>query len=149
MKKDNGGLVVSDKVKKFIEIVEKKTGTSTFCVLPWIHVATRPNGDARLCCGSNASQATNGIMDAGLVKKEDGIPANFGKETLQSAWNNKYMRTVRTTMLDGNIPSSCSKCFEEESKGIDGFIDNEPVSIKASVCGKPTTGTKKAPTLHS
>lgn len=118
MKKDNGGLVVSDKVKKFIEIVEKKTGTSTFCVLPWIHVATRPNGDARLCCGSNASQATNGIMDAGLVKKEDGIPANFGKETLQSAWNNKYMRTVRTTMLDGNIPSSCSKCFEEESKGI-------------------------------
>jgi MoaA/NifB/PqqE/SkfB family radical SAM enzyme len=109
---------VSDKVKKFIEIVEKKTGSKTFCVLPWIHVATRPNGDARLCCGSNASQATNGIMDAGLVKKEDGHPANFGKETLQSAWNNKYMQTVRTTMLEGNIPSSCSKCFEEENKGI-------------------------------
>jgi len=109
---------VSEKVKKFIEIVEQKTGTKTFCVLPWIHVATRPNGDARLCCGSNASQATNGIMDAGLVKKEDGIAANFGKETLQSAWNNQYMRTVRTTMLDGNIPSSCFKCFEEESKGI-------------------------------
>jgi Radical SAM superfamily/4Fe-4S single cluster domain len=109
---------MTEKVKKFIEIVKQKTGTSTFCVLPWIHVATRPNGDARLCCGSNASQATNGIMDAGLVKKEDGFPANFGKETLQSAWNNNYMKNVRVTMLEGNIPSSCSKCFEEESKGI-------------------------------
>jgi hypothetical protein len=109
---------VSEKTKKFIEIIEQKTGSKTFCILPWIHVATRPNGDARLCCGSNASQATNGIMDAGLVKKENGMPANFGKESLQSAWNNKYMRDVRKTMLEGKIPLSCFKCFEEESKGI-------------------------------
>lgn len=109
---------MTDKVKKFIKIVEQKTGTDKFCVLPWIHVATRPNGDARLCCGSNASQATNGILDAGLVKKENGEPANFGKETLQSAWNNRYMRDVRLTMLEGKIPASCSKCFEEEANGI-------------------------------
>ena len=109
---------MSEKTKKFIEIIEQKTGSKTFCILPWIHVATRPNGDARLCCGSNASQATNGIMDAGLVKKENGMPANFGKESLQSAWNNKYMREVRKTMLEGKIPLSCFKCFEEESKGI-------------------------------
>lgn len=109
---------MTDKVKKFIKIVEQKTGTDKFCVLPWIHVATRPNGDARLCCGSNASQATNGILDAGLVKKENGEPANFGKETLQSAWNNRYMRDVRLTMLEGKIPASCSKCFEEEVNGI-------------------------------
>jgi len=25
--------------------------------LPWIHFATRPNGDMRLCCSSNASGA--------------------------------------------------------------------------------------------
>lgn len=118
MKKDNGDSIVSDKVKKFIEIVEQKTGTNTFCVLPWIHVATRPNGDARLCCGSNASQATNGVMDAGLVKKENGEPANFGKETLQSAWNNDYMKSARVTMLEGKIPLSCNKCFEEEANGI-------------------------------
>lgn len=109
---------MSDKVNKFIDIVEEKTGSRTFCVLPWIHVATRPNGDARLCCGSNASQATKGIMDAGLVKKENGLPANFGKETMQSAWNNEYMKSVRTTMLEGKIPESCNKCFEEESNGI-------------------------------
>ncbi len=109
---------MSDKAKKYIEVIAERTGTPTFCVLPWIHVATRPNGDARLCCGSNASQATKGIMDAGLVKKENGEPANFGKETLQSAWNNDYMRSVRKTMLEGKIPLSCNKCFEEEANGI-------------------------------
>ena len=109
---------MSDKAKKYINLVAERTGTPTFCVLPWIHVATRPNGDARLCCGSNASQATKGIMDAGLVKKENGEPANFGKETLQSAWNNEYMRSVRRTMLEGKVPASCSKCFEEEANGI-------------------------------
>jgi pyruvate-formate lyase-activating enzyme len=35
-----------------------------------------------------------------------------------SAWNNDYMKSVRTTMLAGNIPKSCSKCFDEESKNV-------------------------------
>lgn len=109
---------MSEKVKKFLDKVESKTGTRTFCALPWIHVATRPNGDARLCCGSNASQATKGILDAGLVKKENGEPANFGKENLLSAINNEYMKDVRTTMMQGKIPASCAKCFEEEANGI-------------------------------
>ncbi len=108
----------NNSLKGYQEKIESITKSSTFCVLPWIHVATRPNGDARLCCGSNASQATKGILDAGLVKKENGEPANFGKESLMSAFNNKYMRDVRLTMLDNKIPSSCSKCFEEEASGI-------------------------------
>jgi pyruvate-formate lyase-activating enzyme len=28
------------------------------------------------------------------------------------------MRSVRTTMLEGNIPASCKKCFDEESKNV-------------------------------
>jgi len=35
-----------------------------------------------------------------------------------SAWNNDYMKDVRTTMLEENIPKSCEKCFEEESKNV-------------------------------
>ena len=97
--------------------IESLSGSPTFCALPWIHFATRPNGDMRLCCSSNASGAGNDHT-VGLVKNERGVPANFGRETPMSAWNNEYMRSVRTTMLAGNIPSSCSKCFEEESKGV-------------------------------
>ena len=93
------------------------TRTNTFCILPWIHFATRPNGDMRLCCSSNASGA-GGDHEVGLVKNEKGQPANFGRETPMSAWNNEYMKDVRLTMLEGNIPSSCTKCFEEESKNV-------------------------------
>jgi pyruvate-formate lyase-activating enzyme len=71
----------------------------------------------RLCCGSNSSGA-NSDHEIGLVKNETGRPANFGRETPMSAWNNEYMRSVRTTMLEGNIPKSCSKCFDEESKNV-------------------------------
>ena len=113
------------------------SGSTTFCALPWIHVATRPNGDARLCCGSNASQATNGIMDAGLVKKENGEPANFGTDTLLSAFNNEYMKDVRRTMIDEKIPLSCAKCFEEETNGIMSkrvwesyYWDNQGIDLK-------------------
>jgi hypothetical protein len=98
--------------------VENLTGSPTFCVLPWIHFATRPNGDMRLCCSANASGATSGEYDVGLVKNESGAPANFGRETPLSAWNNDYMQSVRKTMLEGQIPTSCSKCYEEESKNV-------------------------------
>lgn len=94
------------------------TGSYSFCALPWIHVATRPNGDARLCCVTNASGAATGDHTVGLVKKEDGVPANFGKQLPLEAFNNEYMRSVRKTMLEGNIPASCTKCFEEEANGV-------------------------------
>lgn len=98
--------------------VEKETGSFSFCALPWIHMATRPNGDARLCCVTNASGAATGDHEVGLVKKEDGTPSNFGRDLPLSAWNNDYMKSVRKTMLEGKIPASCTKCFEEESNGV-------------------------------
>jgi hypothetical protein len=104
------------KIAEFQNKIEN-SASDTFCVLPWIHFATRPNGDMRLCCSANASGA-NEDHTVGLVKQENGKPANFGRDTPMSAWNNEYMRSVRTTMLDSKIPKSCTKCFEEESKGI-------------------------------
>jgi hypothetical protein len=109
---------MSNKIKSYVKLIEEKTGSPTFCTLPWIHLATRPNGDARLCCVTNASGAATGDHEVGLVKKENGKPANFGRETPLEAFNNQYMRSVRLTMLEGKIPASCTKCFEEESNGV-------------------------------
>jgi len=109
---------MTDKIKNYVKLIEERTGSPTFCVLPWIHLATRPNGDARLCCVTNASGAHTGEYDVGLVKKENGKPANFGRETPLEAFNNQYMKDVRLTMLDGKIPASCTKCFEEELNGV-------------------------------
>ena len=92
--------------------------SKTFCPLPWIHIATRPNGDVRLCCTSNASGA--GLIDAkeiGLVTK-DGVRMNLREHTINEVWNSQFMRDTRLQMLDGKIPESCTKCFAEESMGI-------------------------------
>ena len=92
--------------------------SKTFCPLPWIHMATRPNGDVRVCCTANASGA--GVEDnktAGLVKK-DGIAMNLRDHTIEEVWNSEHMRNTRLEMLNGEIPISCTKCFEEESKGV-------------------------------
>lgn len=102
---------------KYQREIESVSGSPSFCVLPWIHFATRPNGDMRLCCSANASGAGKD-HEVGLVKMENGRPANFGVETPMEAWNNEYMRSVRTTMLNGEIPNSCRKCFEEEKLGV-------------------------------
>ncbi len=92
--------------------------SKTFCPLPFIHMATRPNGDVRLCCTSNASGA--GIVDSkeiGLVKR-DGINMNLRQHTIEEVWNSEYMRDTRIQMRDGVVPDSCKKCFVEESHGI-------------------------------
>ena len=101
---------------KFQRELETKS-SCTFCVLPWIHLATRPNGDMRLCCTANASGAGENHT-VGLIKNKDGSHANFGKVTPMEAWNSDFMKNVRTTMLAGEIPASCTGCFDEESQGI-------------------------------
>ena len=102
---------------KYQREIESVSGSSSFCILPWIHFATRPNGDMRLCCSANASGAGED-HEVGLVKMENGKPANFGRDTPMQAWNNEYMRSVRNTMLSGEIPASCTKCFQEEQVGV-------------------------------
>lgn len=97
---------------------EIKLSSKSFCPLPWIHIATRPNGDVRLCCTANASGA--GIVDnksVGLVK-EDGVVLNLRDHTIEQVWNCQQMKETRLAMLNGEYPASCSKCYEEERNGI-------------------------------
>jgi hypothetical protein len=98
--------------------ITELSGSNSFCVLPWIHLATRPNGDMRICCVANASGADTGDYTVGLVKMENGKPANFAHDLPTDAFNNDYMKSVRKTMLAGEVPASCLKCYEEEEQGI-------------------------------
>ena len=92
--------------------------TNTFCPLPWIHLATRPNGDVRVCCTANASGAgSTDEKEAGIVT-QDGVNMNLSTNTVEQVWNSSYMKSTRLAMLNGQVPSSCTKCFKEEESGI-------------------------------
>lgn len=105
-------------LSKWQEQIKDVSGSSTFCILPWIHLATRPNGDMRICCVANASGAESGDYNVGLVKTEKGVPANFDKDLPSKAFNSSYMKSVRKNMLEGKIPNSCVKCHQEENQGV-------------------------------
>ena len=90
----------------------------TFCPLPFIHIATRPNGDVRVCCTANASGAGQvDVKDAGLVK-QNGVNMNLREHTIEQVWNSEFMKSTRLQMLNGEVPTSCTKCFQEEAAGI-------------------------------
>lgn len=94
----------------------------TFCILPWIHLSTRPNGHMRLCCTANASSAgafNDKIYggEIGILRENDGTHSNLGNHDMLLSWNNNFMRSVRLMMLEGKIPHPCMKCFKEEHAG--------------------------------
>ena len=104
--------------------MSKKLPSETFCALPWLHLSSRPDGKMRTCCTSNASSVQDpdsnkkvGGGEVGIVKNDDGIPANFNHTSLTDAWNSSYMRNVRKMMLRGEKPASCLKCYKEEDAG--------------------------------
>ena len=96
--------------------------SKTFCILPWVHLSTRPDGSMRVCCTANASSVgpTNDKEHGGMVgilKTEDGKPNNLNVSDFQTAWNSTYMKNVRLQMLAGKKPPSCLKCYKEEESG--------------------------------
>ena len=99
-----------------------KIVSETFCILPWVHLSTRPDGSMRVCCTANASSvgATNDKEhggQVGILKTEDGKPNNLNVSDFETAWNSTYMKNVRKQMLNGEMPPSCLKCYKEEAAG--------------------------------
>ena len=96
--------------------------SDTFCILPWVHLSTRPDGSMRVCCTANASSVgpTNDKEHGGMVgvlKDDTGKPNNLNITDFQSSWNSKYMKNVRKQMMNGEKPPSCLKCYREEAAG--------------------------------
>jgi hypothetical protein len=96
--------------------------SETFCILPWVHLSTRPDGSMRVCCTANASSVgpTNDKEhggQVGILKTEDGKPSNLNVSDFLTSWNSTYMKNVRLQMLNGEKPPSCMKCYKEEAAG--------------------------------
>jgi MoaA/NifB/PqqE/SkfB family radical SAM enzyme len=82
----------------------------TFCILPWMHLATNAGGNLRVCCNSTPGK--------NFITKEDGTPYKLFKDDLREAWNSEVYDTIRKQMLNGERPDMCQRCFREEDVGI-------------------------------
>jgi radical SAM protein with 4Fe4S-binding SPASM domain len=72
---------------------------NNFCILPWIHLSTRVDGNVAPCCRS--MQTVGNIAD----------------ETLEQIWNNKHMQKLRKELLNDERPEGCWPCYQLEDQG--------------------------------
>ena len=86
-----------------------KLPTDTFCVLPWIHMASFPNGRSPICC----------------MATETPEEVNLNSMSLPEIVNSDYYKGVRVEMLQGKKPRTCSFCFKEESNGGTSYRMNQ------------------------
>ena len=86
--------------------------SKTFCILPWINISTRANGDLRVCCHANQGPTR------GIYKKEDGTNYNLHRDNITDAINSPLAKDIRKTMLDGDWHEECVRCLREETAGM-------------------------------
>jgi MoaA/NifB/PqqE/SkfB family radical SAM enzyme len=84
--------------------------SETFCILPWMHLATNASGNLRVCCNSTPGK--------NFVTKPDGTPYKLFRDNLEEAWSSEVYQTIRKQMLAGERPEMCQRCFREEDVGI-------------------------------
>ena len=84
----------------------------TFCVLPWIHLSTHPNGGSSLCCRSNHTDAISWAKDA------TGNLLTLNNCKLSDIYNSDKFCEVREKMMSGIKPIECEGCWNDEAAGI-------------------------------
>ena len=88
---------------------------STYCSLPFIHLATHPHGGATLCC---VSDFTNSMNSARNFVDDKPVYLNLNKNSVVEIMNSDYYRQVRNQMLTGEKPQACMRCYREEENGV-------------------------------
>lgn len=91
--------------------------TDTFCVYPWMHIATNNQGDYKLCCKADHSIPTNQAFE----QKQKTSKMNASIDSLKDVWNSSYMKDVRKRMLNGERVDACIDCYREEEQSSDAI----------------------------
>jgi len=79
----------------------------SFCILPFTHLATHPDGRVSPCCESRL-WSSNGQE---ILK--------LGISTVEEVRNSKNFTSLREDMLSGKLNSSCDFCYSREAAGLD------------------------------
>lgn len=81
--------------------------SKTFCPLPWMHLATHPEGKATLCCVSDHTRNMS-------AARTDNTVLNLNKNKVIEIMNSDYYVKVRNQMRQGLKPGACLRCYQEE-----------------------------------
>lgn len=77
-----------------------------FCVLPWISLEASPIGTVRPCCLADDE-----------IRDDNGQKYQLSQANFNNIQNSNHMRELRRQFLQGQQPSTCRKCWNEERAG--------------------------------
>lgn len=114
-------------------------GQNTICVLPWMHLATNPAGQLRLCC--------NSLPGLNLIREDKKTFSMGVTGDVARAWSADSLREVRRQMLAGERPAACVRCFREEDSGLRSARQawNQQYSEDVTTLVQTTTADGSAP----
>jgi hypothetical protein len=75
------------------------------CMAPWTHTYLSPQSERRLCCASR-EPAQNFKQ---YIDTESGT-GEYHPVKLEEWWNSEHVRSIRRTMMNGDIPDACQVC---------------------------------------
>jgi len=89
--------------------------TDSFCILPWIHAQTKPNGQIKPCCRFDHKHKDYRLQDNTYKFDDFNVNSINFTDTLNStAW-----QEIRTDMIAGKPVAGCRKCYKEEDVGVE------------------------------
>ena len=90
----------------------------SFCILPFTHLATHPDGKVTPCCESKlwSSDGTDNLL--------------LGVSDLQSIRTSKNFNELRDDMLNGRLNDSCNFCYDREKAGLDSKRTRENIKYE-------------------
>jgi hypothetical protein len=103
--------------------------SATFCILPWMHAFADEQGVMWPCCRSVGSGQPNLEDDSGLPVRIDRAGG------IIEAMNTRTMRDLRVSMLAGQQPAACERCYMVEKVGIKSHRVEENERRRAEIPG--------------
>ena len=86
-------------------VTKPDTKPEFLCMAPWTHTYLSPQSERRLCCASREpAQNFKQYIDT------DSGSGEYTPMSLEEWWNGEHVRSIRRTMMSGDIPDACQVC---------------------------------------
>jgi organic radical activating enzyme len=87
-------------------------GNKTFCIMPFIHLQIKPDGQVKPCCRFEFNDPSY-TKETGFVFDEFNLDSKDLKDTI----NSPVWQDIRNKMIAGEYVAGCKRCYQEESIG--------------------------------
>lgn len=101
--------------------------SKTFCILPWMHVQTKPNGQMKPCCRFDHKHAA--YRNEKGPDKFDHL--NINTSTFTDAINSPEWEEIRQLMIAGEKVPGCRKCYDEEEFAYNNVFKNQKRRVRS------------------